>query len=907
MSSYLSSEYKISQPQESVNTQLVGNVLKSLNDKYTYNKSIVDQTLAKYKSLRGLREQDNQYIASKIKEAESAMDNYGQNNGNLAFSSVKDTMLSALSNVYEDPFIKNAVMQKAKVDQYDMQVDETRKGKNGDKYNSANYQYGKYKAGVNDYLAGKTDTIGNLEYIEYVDKSKVALDVVKQLKDLRGKQVIETVDPYDPTKKIKKTIDGLTADEIFRYMPGLLPNTVDRQMEVDAWTKYGGNEKQADADFDNYSRMKLDRVNGNVATLGKSIKNKSLSEELQKENQTSYDNAVIEQTNTIENLNQLKNANPLQKATYLERNSWQANIANSAQAKESVETENNENYFAKADLELKVEANERAKEKLDLDKQKLGLEIQKTQSELNEKLGTSGEGSIQPNVVMSTRRGELTEELKPHTDQENQYGEIVKGMKNNILETANGDGIPKDVKEDYVSQLASKGYDKDGVVIKGKEELASKTTPSDALYSAYTKSNMSKYDSDNASRIHESKIKRDLLGKDVIDTSSNAMKANWDKNKDLYINDLKIYSRDKTLYGRGGVSIKDGFQDTDRAKQISKYLNMDFKDFTNMAENQRTNLIQKTLSSNIDGAIKPQDKYRELVKLSNLVPSFKDHIQTTSNATKKTQINKGTNPYFTTENLATLPAGSADAKYIIDRLPNDQKSDLFNNKASLSFYKTPEGSIKFIQNSGLGESEKRGVFSKAPKEISIGKEDDLYASALKLIDIDTSRQATNASKTKQPITSIKDNQTFLSTKNTTLIAEGMKAVAKLPQGIFNGVSPSLYLNKTETGEELQRKFGSVVAKEKLQQLTNTLATNMRSVNLKMISTQNQWSIDLQLSNGYQVSEDRTEMQTVDPNFNNVFQEYPQVLITHAIVNELSQIKDQDELKNKVDYYINNFK
>lgn len=905
MSSYLSSEYKISQPQESVNVALVGNVLKSVNDKYTYNKSIVDQTLAKYKSLRGLREQDNQYIASKIKEAESAMDNYGQNNGNLAFSSVKDTMLSALSNVYEDPFIKNAVMQKAKVDQYDMQVDETRKGKNGDKYNSANYQYGKYKAGVNDYLAGKTDSIGNLEYIEYVDKSKVALDVVKQLKDLRGKQVIETVDPYDPTKKIKKTIDGLTADEIFRYMPGLLPNTVDRQMEVDAWTKYGGNEKQADADFDNYSRMKLDRVNENVTTLGKSIKNKSLSEELQKENQTSYDNAVIEQTNTIENLRQLKNANPLQKATYLERNSWQANIANSAQAKESIETENNENYFAKADLELKVEANERAKEKLDLDKQKLGLEIQKTQLELNEKLGTLVGRGVQPNVVMSTRRGELTEELKPYTDQENQYGEIVKGMKNNILETANGDGIPKDVKEDYVSHLASKGYDKDGVVIKGKEELASKTTPSDALYSAYTKSNMSKYDSDNASRIHESKIKRDLLGKDVIDTSSNAMKANWDKNKSLYIEGfLREQLKNTNSFDFDGNRLTEA---SDKLLNILRQEKINPSTFNNLNFGEKVKIITGFTDKMITNNINEAEKINNLTRFKNGSSQFRDHVSTTANATKKTQINKGNNPYFTTENLATLPAGSADAKYIIDRLPNDQKSDLFNSKASLSFYKTPEGSIKFIQNAGLGESEKRGIFSKAPKEISIGKEDDLYASALKLIDIDTSRQATNASKTKQPITSIKNNQTFLSTKNTTLIAEGMKAVAKLPQGIFNGVSPSLYLNKTETGEELQRKFGSVVAKDKLQQLTNTLATNMRSVNLKMISTQNQWSIDLQLSNGYQVREDRTEMQTVDPNFNNVFQEYPQVLITQAIVNELSQIKDQDELKNKVDYYINNFK
>jgi hypothetical protein len=66
-------------------------------------------------------------------------------------------------------------------------------------------------------------------------------------------------------------------------------------------------------------------------------------------------------------------------------------------------------------------------------------------------------------------------------------------------------------------------------------------------------------------------------------------------------------------------------------------------------------------------------------------------------------------------------------------------------------------------------------------------------------------------------------------------------------------------------------------------------------------------MSLNLSNGNRIKNLKTNMTTIDPNFNNVFQEYPQVLITHIIADDLRSQKTEKDLKNRVDYFINNFK
>ena len=196
MSSYLSTPYQIQQPQESVNVQLVGTVLNTLQTRYDNNKSIVDQTLAKYEMLRGLSDSDNQYISTRVREAESAIKTYGKKNGNLAMSSTRDTMLSALENVYNDPIVQNAIQNKAIYDNFNAEVSKV-KEKNPERYSDRNYQDALEQGGVQAYMQGRTKKLGSLRYSDYVNVSE---------------KLNKKADEYVKTMGIEQLLDSTTGE-----------------------------------------------------------------------------------------------------------------------------------------------------------------------------------------------------------------------------------------------------------------------------------------------------------------------------------------------------------------------------------------------------------------------------------------------------------------------------------------------------------------------------------------------------------------------------------------------------------------------------------------------------------------------------------------------------------------------
>lgn len=169
MSSYLSQPYQAGQPLELPNVGIIRANVKELQTQYDYNKSIIDQTLAKYESLRGLSDSDNEYIAAKVKEAESIMKSYGRKNGDLSMSTTRDTMLSALEGVYKDPVVQNAVQNKAVYDNFNAGVAKIKEKDGGKYYSNTNYQDALEQGGVQAYMQGKTKKLGNLNYNEYVN------------------------------------------------------------------------------------------------------------------------------------------------------------------------------------------------------------------------------------------------------------------------------------------------------------------------------------------------------------------------------------------------------------------------------------------------------------------------------------------------------------------------------------------------------------------------------------------------------------------------------------------------------------------------------------------------------------------------------------------------------------------
>ena len=242
MSNYLSSPYEKNTPRTDENFQLLGKVMEMRQGKYDANKARIDQTLAIYKNqLKGLRDGDNEYIATRIKETEGLINNFGKGR-DFSLSSTSDSLMTSLTSITEDPIIRSAVINKTKVDQYNLKVDEIRK-KNGDKYSDLNYQYGLDTGGVDKYLKGEIKDIGKLDYKEYID-----------LPQVHSKRLMEYVAQYDDEQLLSQgsalagtsyhTVDiygkKVLKEDLKKFLQTSMDEKEMEQMNINAWGKFKG-------------------------------------------------------------------------------------------------------------------------------------------------------------------------------------------------------------------------------------------------------------------------------------------------------------------------------------------------------------------------------------------------------------------------------------------------------------------------------------------------------------------------------------------------------------------------------------------------------------------------------------------------------------------------------------------
>lgn len=309
MSSYLSQPYQAGQPLELPNVGIIRANVKELQTQYDYNKSIIDQTLAKYESLRGLSDSDNEYIAAKVKEAESIMKSYGRKNGDLSMSTTRDTMLSALEGVYKDPVVQNAVQNKAVYDNFNAGVAKIKEKDGGKYYSNTNYQDALEQGGVQAYMQGKTKKLGNLNYNEYVNLpekvNKIAEEYIKEvgierlldsttgeyyLSDVYGKRVTQEeiynrissgLDEKDKTQlqiNTRQSLGKMSAQDLDLKVKPILTEKITNIKENKAKV-----EAQIASETD---KSKKDKLKLQLINFDENIKN--YSEQLEKKNYNIY-------------------------------------------------------------------------------------------------------------------------------------------------------------------------------------------------------------------------------------------------------------------------------------------------------------------------------------------------------------------------------------------------------------------------------------------------------------------------------------------------------------------------------------------------------------------------------------------------------------------------------------------
>ena len=238
MSSAYSGATQYSAPVSTLDiAQLTTTVQSALQGRYDANVAKVDSLIQQYTSVPLVRAEDKQYLGERLQSMLTSIDQNAKINwtSGLATREVNARLAGAI----DDKVLKQMSNSQAIIN-FEQTAAE-RKAKNPELYNDANYVYAKDKAGYAKYMAGQTDDIGSLQYIDYYDVKKNLTDEVEKYAKERGFEKIlnqETQDYVFVTQKGKE----VKPEEIENFVKTAISSDsrLQQQLLIDSHAKYRG-------------------------------------------------------------------------------------------------------------------------------------------------------------------------------------------------------------------------------------------------------------------------------------------------------------------------------------------------------------------------------------------------------------------------------------------------------------------------------------------------------------------------------------------------------------------------------------------------------------------------------------------------------------------------------------------
>lgn len=259
---------------------LINTALATKQARYDANVAEVDKVLSQFESIDLIRPQDKQYVSDKLQTYLDHVNKYqklkiGNNN-------VTRSIKSQLSNILKDPNVVEQIKNTYRIRNYQNSVMGL-KEKNPERYSEANYAFGLSEAGFSDYINGRTNTIGELNYRDYTD-------VGKELKEIS-----ENLDKYTDTIK-QVTPDGiyyvtkegkiLSPQKVRNIAEIQLSDKAKSQMEINAWANYESKMSDSDivANFKTIKDNRLSLIDNEIGELQLRLQNAFSNEEKEKIN-----------------------------------------------------------------------------------------------------------------------------------------------------------------------------------------------------------------------------------------------------------------------------------------------------------------------------------------------------------------------------------------------------------------------------------------------------------------------------------------------------------------------------------------------------------------------------------------------------------------------------------------------
>lgn len=868
MSNYLSTPIKYAAPPTDANFELLSKVALMQQQKYEANHQQIQSTLDAFGAMKTLRPEDDAYIAAKLNSITEQANAMG---GNLANRSLTDQFLGKIKSAAQDPFIINAIEQTKKMAVYQKEL-ATIKEKKPELYSDVNNSFALNQAGFSNYMAGKTDKMGTLTYSPYIDVTKSTLEKIKQLKDLRGEQKISTpiLDAAGkPTgRTVERTIKGLTQEEIFQYFPDLLTAEESHQLTIDGWNIYKDRMSEAKVEFKNFTDTKENDINEAIKQNEAINNNTTNSEEKRAEAREKIKSLNIQKTNLTALKQNIDLDNPVQLGGYLHQKQFQDSLANMAQAKWSEEYGVDEYFFDKANLDIKLEELEIEKEKLKTEKEKAGV------------IPTEDAISI------SAKEGELPEDLDPVAQLKGDYNDTYNEMVALTKAAYNSDRTTSEMKNQFKAEMNRMGYDENGVVI--NKALASKNSRASAFKVAFTESNMNYIHGDVAKKLSGLETKRSALANEFSSVVRTSLNEGFKGKEDKYIQSLKDEMRTASIDAQSGLFEESAAQDIKHYKKAEDFVKVNggwnklkevllknpqkLEEFADVLDNL-TKRNQRTLSSNIFRQSLKED-VKELTK-NKLVEKTKG----------------GKNVYFNTAEIATIKDENLRER-VINMLPQDADTPVFNSKSPMSFYKNADGSITIKQNKGYSEGKTQTALKDA--EVTVDKEDAAYKELLKYIDINEKKRGLDASRTTINVKPYRA-PSYIDSKDETVVSLVDKQLISLPVNTLKGfiAPPVNYTTKVRTNEVYKAALKDKVSEEKIDKFTSDMFKNIGQFKVRLTPFDNTWAIEITKPNGERLIKGDTGMTNLEDDMVNLVEDYPQTLISDWILRTL--IKNPKEI------------
>lgn len=905
MSNYLSSPYSIQQPQSAVDTAQVAKTLSTLQGNYNANSAAISQVLATYSTkLKSLRPLDNEYIASRLKEVTSTIDAYKAKNGNLAMSSTRDSIMTAVTSLMDDPLIIDAVTSTQNAQNYDAQYQAILK-KDPKLANPSNYEYGKFQAGYQDYIQGKTKRLGQIQYTPYTDLTEENLKKLKTIKEISGKRFVEIQDPNNAGQIIRKEIDGLEDWQINQYLGSTFTAPELQQMRINAWSKNGANNIEANrpnivAQYDDYRNQKTTYLQNQKAVNDEIINNSSMSD-------TAREEAKRKSASLTEQINDLKaiDSSVMDTTTIastLERANYLNGISQLAKSEWSSEFKKNEVYYANQNLDIQKQKLDIAVENLGIAKSRLGLE----QAKFANTLGldpTTGQPITSGVVSQTPISTELVQTLTTEGTGQNTLEKEHNQAYNNLMRDASAfiqTGTEEDVNT-LKAELNLRGVEVVGNQFRFKNPSANvNNSLANTVYESFKKTGTVTPEMYKNNEIKKQK------SSELLTVRKEAYSRVFNENPDDYISRLRREIRTAEIDGQSDIFEGRAEQDLVKA-QIGK-------DF--VARNGGWNNLKAEMQRNPQKLAEFADVLSTLTNRTQITPTISTNWADLKNDAKaeieKTiQTKTASGVMMSAYNQFNIVNDKIKENILKSVVTEDVSGGSnFDLKQNVTIRKS--GDDVYIQQrktSGSGKNEETSDLSYKVNRVS-----SLYGELSKYIDLEGTKnqgyiQATKDTKIDPMKVSIPSYATSKTGQQTMVykVETSIPTEAKRAFGVVNG-QPGRLATKELAAEEIKTRLTSFgISQDRVELYKQTVLNNLPAYQIKTVvkpnpatNFRNEFAIEVLDNTGKRISDGFLGTDKLSYEMKYSMEMFPQVYVLNQLLYSASVNRNNiDEEINKL--------